>query len=298
VERLWIVGIDASDDARAALRWAAMHAPGRADEVVALTTYHVPVALSLMMAKRAFDVDRLGIEATAAHDVDVALEELGVTRDDGASTGEAQGVRYVTEVVEGHPGATLVERARHADLLVVGQQGDGGPHPHIALGSVSRYCSTHAVAPVVVVPPDPPARDCRNVVVGYDGSANADRALAWALEFAPPDATIRAIIALEMTPWLEDDLVRARFPDEIDRETERLSTQLAERTDDPRLQHEVVLQDAREAIVEASTSTDLLVLGARGHGMIAAALLGSVTTWVLHHAPCPVAVIPHPPVDD
>jgi nucleotide-binding universal stress UspA family protein len=296
VERQWIVGIDASDDARAALRWAAMHAPGRADEVVALTTYHVPVALSLMMAKRAFDVDRLGIEATAGHDVDVALEELGVVREEGAAAGQALGVRYVTEVVEGHPGATLVERASHADLLVVGQQGDGGPHPHVMLGSVSRYCSTHAVAPVVVVPPDPPARECRRVVVGYDGSTNADRALAWALAFAPPDATVKAIIALEMTPWLEDDLVRARFPEEIDRETERLSGRLSELTDDPRLEREVVLQDARDAIVEASASTDLLVLGARGHGTIAAALLGSVTTWVLHHAPCPVAVIPQPEV--
>jgi nucleotide-binding universal stress UspA family protein len=99
-------------------------------------------------------------------------------------------------------------------------------------------------------------------------------------------------------PWLEDDLVRARFPDEIDQETGRLTSKLAESTDDPRLQHEVVLQDARDAIVEASAATDLLVLGARGHGMIATALLGSVTTWVLHHAPCPVAVIPQPAVAD
>jgi nucleotide-binding universal stress UspA family protein len=294
MDRQWIVGTDGSEDALAALRWAATHAPGRADEVVVLTTYHVPVTLSLMMAKRAFDVDRLGMEATAGHDVDAALAAVGIAAPGDGSTDSA-GVRYVTAVVEGHPGATLVDRASAADLLVVGQRGEGGAHPHSALGSVSRYCSTHATTPVVVVPPEPPAGECRSIVVGYDGSDNADRALAWALAFAPADARIKAMIALELTPWLEDDLVRARFPDEIDRESERLTAKLAATTDDPRVEHEVVLHDARVAIVDESTSTDLLVLGARGHGRIAAALLGSVTTWVLHHAPCPVAVVPQPP---
>ncbi|MDX2381907.1 MAG: universal stress protein [Acidimicrobiia bacterium] len=280
----WIVGIDGSDHARSALRWAAAHAPGRTDEIVAVGSYHVPMSLSILMAKRAFDVDRLGIEATTAHDIDVALAEEPV----GAE------VACVSRVVEGKPAATLVEQCSDVDLLVVGQRGaDAGRHS--SLGSVSRYCSTHAPTPVAVVPPEWANGECRSVAVGFDGSPNAERALRWAVDFAPADATIRVIIAIEVTPWLVDDLVRARFPDEVERETTRLVAKLDGLTDDPRVQHCVVLQDAREALIEAAADSDLLVVGARGRGAIATMLLGSVTNWLLHHAICPTVVIPQPP---
>jgi nucleotide-binding universal stress UspA family protein len=284
VSTQWIVGIDGSDHARSALRWAVAHAVGRTDEIVAVGSYHVPMSLSILMAKRAFDVDRLGIEATTAHDVDVAIAEEPV----GAE------VACVPRVVEGRPAATLVEQCSDADLLVVGQRGADAGH-HTSLGSVSRYCSTHATTPIVIVPPAWTAGECQSIAVGFDGSPNAERALRWAVDFAPADSTIRVIIAIEVTPWLEDDLVRARFPDEVERETTRLIAKLDALTDDPRVQHSVVLQDAREALIEAAADSDLLVVGARGRGAIATMLLGSVTNWLLHHAICPTVVIPQPP---
>ncbi len=288
MSRNWLVGIDGSDHARSALRWASAHAPGRADEVVALGSYHVPVTLSLLMAKRAFDVDRLGIEATTSHDVDVAIADITST----AAGTEPAGC--VSRVVEGQPAPTLVEQAAGCDLLVVGQRG-AGEGRHTSLGSVSRYCSTHSPTPIVVVPPDWSSDMCRSIAVGFDGSPNAERAVRWALDFAPDDATIEVIIAIEVTPWLEDDLVRARFPDEVERETSRLLAKLDAITDDQRVHPEVVLQDAREALIEAAARADLLVVGARGRGAIATMLLGSVTNWLLHHAICPTAVIPQPP---
>jgi nucleotide-binding universal stress UspA family protein len=286
----WLVGIDGSDHARSALRWASAHAPGRAGEVVALGSYHVPVTLSLLMAKRAFDVDRLGIEATTSHDVDVAIADVTGT---GAGAG-IEPANCVSRVVEGQAAPTLVEQAAGCDLLVVGQRG-AGEGRYTSLGSVSRYCSTHSPRPIVVVPPDWSRGRCRSIAVGFDGSPNAERAVRWAVDFAPDDATIEVIIAIELTPWLEDDLVRARFPDEVERETSRLLAKLHAITDDPRVHHEVVLQDAREALIEAAARTDLLVVGARGRGAIATMLLGSVTNWLLHHAICPTAVIPQPP---
>jgi universal stress protein A len=42
---------------------------------------------------------------------------------------------------------------------------------------------------------------------------------------------------------------------------------------------------------------DLLCLGARGRGRVTGALLGSVSTAVLHHSPIPVVVL-HPPRED
>ena len=52
---------------------------------------------------------------------------------------------------------------------------------------------------------------------------------------------------------------------------------------------------ARLRLVELGAAADLLVLGAQGHGGWHGGVLGSVTTWVIHHLRCPTAVVPAPP---
>jgi nucleotide-binding universal stress UspA family protein len=45
-------------------------------------------------------------------------------------------------------------------------------------------------------------------------------------------------------------------------------------------------------LLEAARNADLLVVGSRGHGGFAALLLGSISSQCVHHAPCPVVVVP------
>jgi nucleotide-binding universal stress UspA family protein len=56
----------------------------------------------------------------------------------------------------------------------------------------------------------------------------------------------------------------------------------------------VVRGDPAEELVKASRDADLLVVGSRGTGAFAALLMGSVSSKVIHHAACPVVVVPGP----
>ena len=54
----------------------------------------------------------------------------------------------------------------------------------------------------------------------------------------------------------------------------------------------VVTGDPAEELIKASSDADMLVVGSRGNGGFARLLLGSVSSKVMHHAACPVTVIP------
>jgi nucleotide-binding universal stress UspA family protein len=174
----WIVGIDGSDAASDALRWAVGHAESRGASVTAIGAYHVPALMSVFVAKRGFGVDELGLAATAGHDVDAAIEAAAQS---GVSGGMIEAIE--ASVIEGQPQHVLVEASDEAALVVLGRTGSGGLRHHL-LGSVSRYCVTHADSPVAVVPPGCAERVTRTIVVGFDGSDHAAAALRWALEFA------------------------------------------------------------------------------------------------------------------
>lgn len=278
----WIVGIDGSDAAVDALRWAVAQGGGRDVDISALGAFHVPTILAVFTSKRGFGVDELGLAATAGHDVDVAIETVG---DADA------GVDVHAVVMEGQPQHVLVDASVDADLLVIGRTGSGELRHHL-LGSVSQYCVTHSHAPVAVVSNGDAPKAASSIVVGFDGSDHAAQAVRWALDFADDRTVVRVIAAIEVASWVDQEATRERFGNEIDQEEQRIADALDSIDPDGRAERTIVMQSPREALAEAQEGADLIVVGTRGRGLIAAGLLGSVSTWLLHDAALPVVVVP------
>jgi nucleotide-binding universal stress UspA family protein len=144
------------------------------------------------------------------------------------------------------------------------------------------------------------------IVVGVDGSEQARRALAWALDEARLRRfVVTAVHAYTIPPVLlspapgplaptvpPDPELGERLHESAERLLEReLEEANAEGVD---VERRVVSGPAAEALLLAGRDADLLVVGTRGLGGFKELLLGSVSNQVTNHAPCPVVVVPGP----
>lgn len=153
-----VVGVDGSENARAALAFAADEARLRGATLHVLHVWRMPLGLVLPEAGIAGyapvsveDLDRsaarlkMEAEQLLAHEVEAVLDpdpQLDVRSD----------------VVEANPAAALLEASHGAELLVLGSRGRGG-FKGLLLGSVSQHAARHALCPVVIVPPPPATPD-------------------------------------------------------------------------------------------------------------------------------------------
>lgn len=135
-----VVGIDGSEGAARALRFAAQEAALRSTELRIVAVWNVPAAYYASEAMAPIPVDHFewSMRAAAERQVDACLAEY-------------PGVQRHLIVTEGTPSQVLVEKAERADMLVVGSRGLGG-FRGLMLGSVGQQCAHHANCPVVIVP--------------------------------------------------------------------------------------------------------------------------------------------------
>jgi nucleotide-binding universal stress UspA family protein len=136
-----VVGVDGSEGASQALRWAYNEARLRNASLEIVQAWHYPYMADVTgMAAAAVRTDDL--EDAIRASLDRFVDETGPWPTDVAAT---------RRLVEGGAAGALVEAATGADLLVVGSRGHGG-FAGLLLGSVSQQCAHHAPCPVVIVP--------------------------------------------------------------------------------------------------------------------------------------------------
>ena len=142
------------------------------------------------------------------------------------------------------------------------------------------------------------------VVVGVDGSRDSNAAIRWAArEAIMRNVALTLAYAAAPAPGGAPVLEWAgeSAPAEFREELGAMATQaLADAVkivedatggSDLRIHNEVIADAPVAALVDLSTKADMVVVGSRGHGALERVLLGSVSTGLVHHAHCPVAVI-------
>ena len=282
-DRPLVVGVDASDGGRRALRWALgeAHLWRRPLHVLAAWSYLDQTALTKQGFLPEFD------QAAA----DAALHDI--VQDERPGTAE---VDLVERAVLDLPARALVEVSEQAELLVVGARGLGSVKS-LLLGSVSDQVVRHSSCPVAVIRDEPPSEARNEIVVGVDGSARALAALRWAIaEAARRGARVRAIHAWQYPPvsgmgW---DASAVDF-DSFEAAAKEGLAEVLDAVDDVsggvELDGETKEGHAGTTLLEAAQGAEMLVVGDRGAGGFAGLLLGSTTTHCLHHAHGPVIVV-------
>jgi nucleotide-binding universal stress UspA family protein len=215
-----------------------------------------------------------------------------------------------TELVSAPAAQALVERAENASMLVRGSRGHGAIASFL-LGSISLHVLGRARCPTVTVRAGDPtvgtgwghpsAVDRDEVVVGVKTPGQATDPL---LEFAFTAAElrgigVRAIRALPVSTLVPQPHTIAGYAHsryEVE-ERIRLSAALApwrEKFPEVAVVEQVPTGSAAQTLLAAAaTHGRLVVVGRRLHPSRRTWKLGPVAHAALHHAPCPVAVVPH-----
>ncbi|MEU6510274.1 universal stress protein [Streptomyces sp. NPDC046942] len=281
-----VVGIDPDPTDRAALAWAA-------DEVDRRKR-----PLRLVHAREAPPSRYRTAELRAAWETwDEALRTLGTHALEQAEAlvkGRRPKVDVSALLVEGDAATVLREQAREAAAVVLGSRHLTAVQELVRSLAVAVPVIAHAHCPVIVV------REARHItqqppffVVGVDGSPDSKTAVDYAFEEAALcGAGLRALYV-----W-HPPLLGVLDEQAAQQECRRLLSEIvAGRTSaypDVEVHHEVVRGHPVKVLSEASAHALGLVVGSRGRGGFAGLLLGSVSQGVLHHALCPVMVVPHP----
>ncbi|MEU0034262.1 MULTISPECIES: universal stress protein [unclassified Streptomyces] len=283
------VGVDGSPESRAAAAWAGREAVRRGVPLRVMYAWHWPPH-----------------GTAAAGDRDEQARWAGeMVRDVARTVADTHPDLAVSdEVVDVTAVDALVAEAAGARALVLGSRGHGAVVGFL-LGSVGQQVIAEAGCPVVLVRADDRAASeatGREIVVGQQGEPDDSAA---ALEFAFETAAargagVRAVRAWSLPPVFAYSPGSLRLLDEAGGlepyETKALAEALQpwrERFPDVPVTPHVEMGSAGQVLLAQTARAQLIVVGRRAHRSALGSRIGSVAHAVIHHAPCPVAVVPH-----
>jgi len=132
----------------------------------------------------------------------------------------------------------------------------------------------------------------RRIVVGVHGSLASKAALTWAIGQAA--RTEAAVEVVTVYYWFPMPIEEVDFKGLATHVAEDAILDAADQGPPVKIISKVVRGNAAKVLLDAARGAELLVVGSRGHGSFATALLGSVSQQCVHHATCPVVVVREP----
>ncbi|MDO4888084.1 MAG: universal stress protein [Actinomycetaceae bacterium] len=273
-----VCGVDGSDASVNALVWAAEEAKTRNALLDILCCYQEPTYSGHRGA--------VGINEEQAHQILESARE--------AVSGVGVDVQVSLEAED--PTTALLERSKKVARVVVGARGGSGGFADRLLGSVSSTLAARGYCAVVIVP-DSKGRQvvpAKHIVCGVDGSETSRNALELAVrEAARWGAKLSCVstINLGASMWIPGPGYHQEVLDDV-RAGLKETVASASQGYDVNIQCHVIEGNPAALLSEFSTVVDLLVVGTRGRGGFAGLLLGSTSQTVLHHAQCPMLIVP------
>ncbi|MFD4585343.1 universal stress protein [Streptomyces sp. NPDC058434] len=287
-------GVDGSPESRAAVHWAAREAALRG----------LPLRLVHAWLWQPLDVPIVQDREAQARSAESLVREAK-----SEITGRYPDVRVSAEVVPDTAVAALLDESERTSMLVLGSRGHGAIVGFI-VGSYGQQVIASAACPVVAVRapageedpatvPEPRTGD--EVVVGQHGSPDdCDAVLGFAFETAAAHGVgVRAVRAWSLPTLYTYSPGSMRLADEAGGlepfERKALAEAVKpwrERYPGVPVTEHVEIGSAGQVLMSATGRALLLVVGRRARRSPIGSQIGSVAHASLHHAPCPVAVVP------
>ncbi|MFD6913684.1 universal stress protein [Streptomyces virginiae] len=284
-----VVGIDGSPESLAAADWAAQEAVRR----------HAHLHLV-----HAWPWQHLTDSRTLDRQPEADRAERVVREAEAEVTGRYPDLPVSASLVPEAAVPALLRLAEGAEMLVIGTRGHGALRDFL-LGSSGQQIIAAAPCPVVSVRGSyAVAGSPRNgeIVVGHQGDADESRAvLRFAFEVAAARrATLRVVRAWSLPPvyayspgsmWLAEQLGGVEPYEKV--AMEQALEPWREKFPEVPVIEQVRTGSAGQVLLSAAAGAELLVVGRRIRHCPVGTRIGSVALAALHHAPCPVAVVPH-----
>ena len=283
-----VIGYDGSKGASEALQIGVAEAERRGDDVLVIQSWTEPTFGVAPKGVGWFDPSEIA-EAVGS-ELRQTVAELSE---------EHRGVAFALDLVAGRADREILDAADRTDasLIVVGSRGRGG-FAGLLLGSVSHDVVAYARVPVIVARSIPV--EASDVLVGFDGTPEGRRALSW----AAAEARSRGVPLHGLMAWGHHEPQGLQGPEQgpiAGYSTEqavdigqRIASEVLGPTADLEVRVEAPCDLPARALVDRSDRASLLVICPREESRHHHLRPSSASLQVLHHAACPVAIVPPP----